>query len=235
MRFGILFGVFSYGAFGTVNQEIDREAGRYRVTLVGEGTGLRSRVESAGLIREGRFLPVSIRSAHTVRGRENTLAVDFDHERHRVEYHGVAHTFFLGRRRQVDDVLRLPQDRRVDDLLSATLNFAEDRLERSPDGTYGTWVVRRTRPENEGPDDVSPSGYRAELVPVRFKPTVDPGTGLLTALLDVSGFSSWARPGQPARVVFGPHRFLQLIDCPLILGSTLNIRLTERAAGAMSP
>src|SRR4030095_1615135 len=69
---------------------------------------------------------------------------------------------------------------------------------READGTYRTYIVRRARPENEGPDDVSPSGYRAELIPLRFQVVPDEAPGRLRALIDINGFSSWARRHQPA-------------------------------------
>jgi hypothetical protein len=135
------------------------------------------------------------------------------------------HTFFLGRRRQVDDTLKLPTDRRVDDLLSAELNFAANSLEQDPDGTYRTYIVRRSRPENEGPDDVSPSGYRAELVPLRFQVKPGDATGRLNSQIDITGFSSWARSDQPARVTFSPDRNLESVQSKLILGTTFKARL----------
>ena len=111
----------------------------------------------------------------------------------------MGHTFFLGRRRQVDDTLKLPVGQRVDDLLSAELNLGANKLDQDPDGTYRTLIVRRSRAENEGPDDVSPSGYRAELVPLRFRLTPDAATGRLNALIDITGFSSWARRNSASR------------------------------------
>src|SRR5207249_3516996 len=83
--------------------------------------------------------------------------------------------------RQVDDVVRLGPGQRVDDVISAELNFAANTLEVDPDGAVRITVVRRARPVNEGPDDVSSSGYRAELTTVRFRATPDTATGRLTA------------------------------------------------------
>jgi hypothetical protein len=230
IRFGILFGIFTINLAGTVVQELDPSTGRYRVVLAGEGAGVRNRAEAVGRLREGRFLPLSSRSAHTVRGRESTVAVDYDHDRGLIEYHAVAYTFLLGRRRQVDDVIRMPPGRPIDDLASASLNFAAGRLERAADGGYQTWIVRRARPRDEGPDDVAAQGYRAEVIPVHLRPFLDQASGRLTALVDVAGFTSWARPGQPARVVFGPTRLLESLACPLILGSSMNIRVMDGAA-----
>jgi hypothetical protein len=225
----VLFNLLSLSLTGTVVQEIDRRAGRYRVTMDGKGTAIGTKTEATGLIRDGRFKPLESRSVHQFRGRQNTAATTYDYDRQRAEIHGVTHTLLLGRRRQIDDVLALPPGRHVDDLISAQLNFAAGTLERDADGTYHTWVIRRARPENEGPDDVSLDGYRAELVPLRFRPTPDPATGRLTALIDITRFSSWARPDRPALITFAQDRQLESVQSSLILGTTLNVRVTASA------
>ena len=163
----------------------------------GEGDSISLHTDANGIIKQGRFMPVEMRSHSTIRGRESRLDMVYDHDRGTVEYHSVMHTFFLGRRRQVDDTLKLPSDRRVDDLLSAELNFAANVLEQDPDGTYRTFIVRRARPEDEGPDDVSASGYHAELIPLRFQAVPEGASGRLRALIDITSFSSWARRNQP--------------------------------------
>ena len=225
----VLFNLISFSLTGTVAQEIDRRAGRYRVTMEGQGAGISTRTEATGFIREGRFKPLESRSVHVFRGRQNTSTTTYDYDRQRVELHGVSHTLLLGRRRQVDDTMALPAGRQVDDLISAQLNFAGNSLDRDSDGTYHTWVVRRAQADNEGPDDVSPDGYRAELVPLRFRPSPDGPTGRLIALVDITRFSSWARPNQPARVTFGADRRLESVQSALILGTTLSVQVTASA------
>jgi hypothetical protein len=170
-------------------------------------------------------MPTETRSSHTVRGRENRLALSYDYERGVVSYHVVAHTLLLGRRWQVDDVVRLAPGQHVDDLISAVLNFAANALDVDSDGAFRITVVRRARSANEGPDDVSPTGYRAELATVRFHAATDAATGRMTALVDLTGFSSWARPARPARVVFGADRYLESATSSLILGTTFALRL----------
>ncbi len=224
---GVLFDMITFALKGTLIKEIDPAAGRYQLTMTGEGDKISLYTVARGVIRQGRYMPVELRSASTIRGRESTLDLLYDHDRGTVEYHAVSHTFFLGRRRQVDDLLKLPTDRAVDDLLSAELNFAANMLDREPDGTYRTYIVRRARPENEGPDDVSPSGYRAELVPLRFQVVPDERSGRLRALIDITGFSSWARRNQPARVIFGPDRHLESVQSKLMLGTTFKARLVN--------
>jgi len=226
---GVMWDVFTVSLTGTVIEEIDLAAGRYRMVLNGEGSSVTAHTEATGVIREGRFAPVETHSRSTIRGRENTVNLLYDYDRGTVEYHSVGHTFFLGRRRQADDTLKLPAGQRVDDLLSAELNLVANKLEQEPDGTYRTFVVRRSRAENEGPDDVSPSGYRAELVPLRFRLTPDAATGRLNALIDITGFSSWARRNEPARVTFTSDRRLETVQSKLILGTTLKVRVTAAA------
>ncbi|HEX6079611.1 MAG TPA: hypothetical protein VF197_08260 [Methylomirabilota bacterium] len=225
----ILFNFLTLSLAGTVVQEIDRRAGKYRVTMDGTGTAISTRTEATGIIRDGRFMPVESRSVHHFRGRENTVATSYDYARQRVELHAVTHTLLLGRRRQVDDALAIPPGRHIDDLISAELNFAADTLDHDGDGNYSTWVMRRARPDNEGPDDVSPDGYRAELVPLRFRPTPSGPGGRLTAQIDITRFSSWARPDTPARITFAPDRQLESVQSTLILGTTLSVRVTGNA------
>lgn len=222
---GVLFNLITFTLKGTVVKEIDHTAGRYRISMNGEGASISLHTDARGMIRQGCFMPVEIHSRSTIRGRESQLDMLYDHYRGTVEYHSVMHTFFLGRRRQVDDTLQLPADRRVDDLLSAELNFAANMLERDPDGMYRTFIVRRSRPDDEGPDDVSASGYHAELIPLRFQAESEGASGRLRALIDITSFSSWARRNQPARVTFGPDRHLEGVETKLILGTTFKVRL----------
>ena len=222
---GVMWDFFTFAVTGTVTEEIDLAAGRYRMVLAGEGSSITAHTEASGVIREGRFVPVETHSRSTIRGREGTLHLLYDYDRGTVEYHSVGHTFFLGRRRQVDDTLKLPPGQRVDDLLSAELNLGANKLDQDPDGTYRTLIVRRSRAENEGPDDVSPSGYRAELVPLRFQVTPGDAPGRLHSLIDITSFSSWARSNQPARVTFTADRHLESVQTKLILGTTFKARL----------
>src|SRR5207253_8217518 len=104
-----------------------------------------------------------------------------------------------------------------------------NKLTQEPAGTYRPAIVRRSGAEKQGPDDVSASGYRAELVPLRFRLTPDAATGRLNALIDITGFSSWARRNEPARVTFTPDRRLETVQSKLILGTTLKVRIKAAA------
>jgi hypothetical protein len=226
---GVMWDLFTLAMTGTVTEEIDLASGRYRMVLAGEGSNIAAHTDASGIIREGRHVPIETHSRSTIRGREGTLHLLYNYDRGTVEYHSVGYTFFLGRRRQVDDTLKLPAGQRVDDLLSAELNLRANKLDQDPDGTYRTLIVRRSRAENEGPDEVSPSGYRAELVPLRFRLTPDAATGRLNAFIDITGFSSWARRTEPARVTFTSDRRLETVQSKLILGTTFKVRIKAAA------
>jgi hypothetical protein len=222
----MLFDLLSYSVGGTMVEEIDARAGRYQVLITGTGTGVTTRIEARGMIDNGRHRPLELKSAHSFVGRPSSLSITYDYARGLVEYHAVGHTLLRGRRRQVDDVVTLPQGQPIDDAVSAGLNFAAGRLDQDPDGAYRMSVLRRSRPRGEGPDDVTPGAYRVEVVPVRFRVEPDTSTGKLTARVDMSGWSSWARADQPARLVFTPERRLESIETRLIWGSAVRMRLS---------
>ena len=222
----MLFNLLQYSVGGSMVEEVDAQAGRYRVLITGSGTGVTSRIEARGLIDNGRYRPLELKSAHSFVGRPSSLSIAYDYDRGLVDYHAIGHTLLSGRRRQVDDVVVLPADRPVDDAVSASFNFAKGRLEQDPDGAYRMSVLRRSRPRGEGPEDVTPGAYRVEVVPVRFHVEPDPGTGKLVAQIDMSGWSSWARPDQPARLVFTRERRLESIESRLAWGSQVRMRLS---------
>ena len=222
----MLFDLLRYSVDGSMVEEVDAAARRYHVLITGSGTGVSTHIEARGLIDDGRYRPLELKSAHSFVGRPSSLSITYDYERGLVDYHAVGHTLISGRRRQVDDVMALPPDKPVDDAVSAGFNFAAGRLEQDPDGAYRMNVLRRSRPPSEGPDDVTPGAYRIQVVPVRFKVEPDPGTGKLVAQMDMSGWSSWARADQPARLVFTPERRLESIETRLIWGSAVRMRLS---------
>ncbi len=226
VEISMLFDFLRYSVGGTMVEEVDAGAGRYRVLITGSGTGVSTRIEARGLIDNGRYRPLELKSAHSFMGRPSSLSITYDYERELVDYHAVGHTLLRGRRRQVDDVVVLPSDKPIDDAVSASFNFAAGRLEQDPDGAYRMNVLRRSRPPGEGPDDVTPGAYRVEVVPVRFQVEPDRSTGKLIAQVDMSGWSSWARADQPARLVFTPARRLESIETRLIWGSAVRMRLS---------
>jgi len=223
---GLLYNTLRFHLAGSSEERIDRGGGRYDVKLVGTGADIANRVESTGVLREGRWAPIEAASWFQVRGRESHSRIVYDHGRSRIEYHFRGETFFLRRLRVVDDVFPMPERIHVDDVVSAMLNYADNQWPVEADGSLQTHVVRRRRRQNEGVDDVDKNA-RAELVSFSLKPTVDPATGKPTALFDLTRFSSWAREGQPGRIVFGPARRPELIVTSLMMGTSVTIRVNS--------
>jgi hypothetical protein len=221
---GILYQMLTFHMKGDVQESVDRVAGRYDVQVSGQGDAIANRIESSGILRAGRWVPLRSASWFQVRGRESRTQVIYDYERHVIEYHARGETFFMRRLRVVDDMVPLPAGVVVDDAISALLSYRDGSWVPRPDGRLQTHVVRRRRAENEGPDDVA-QAYRAELIPLELKIESDPETRKPAALLDLSRFSSWARENRPARIVFDGERRPALITGSMILGTSLTIRL----------
>jgi hypothetical protein len=223
---GLLYDTLTLRMAGTIDETVDRDAGRYDVRVGGEGAGVANRIESTGRRRDGVWAPLQTRSWFQVRGRESRSEILYDHDRRSIEYHFRGETFFLRRLRRVDDTVSVPDGARVDDVISALLNYAEDRWRPGPDGTYGTHVVRRRRRDEEGPDDVDPQG-RAELVPLILRIAKEEASGKPIAVFDMTRFSSWARPGRPARLVFGTDRRPEVLTSSLMLGTSVTVRFRD--------
>jgi hypothetical protein len=221
---GILYDLLTLRLEGTVEEKLDRVTGQYRVVATGTGPGISNRVDSTGVLRDARWAPVQSQSWFDIRGRQSRTEINYDWAKRQIEYHARGETFFMRRLRVVDDVLPIPADAHLDDVMSATLNYADGRWFPQADGAYKTLVVRRRRAENEGPDDVA-SSYRAEIVPLELK-MVPETSGKVSALFDLSRFSSWAKPSQPARIVFAQNRRPELITSSMILGTSVTIRFT---------
>lgn len=221
---GILYKALKFRLDGTIDEAVDRAGGSYAMKIVGRGSGIANRVESSGILRQGRWAPLRTTAWFDVAGRESRSEVTYDYERRTAEYHYHGETFFLRRSRVADDVLTIPDATHVDDVISAILNHADGRWPARADGAFETHIVRRQRRETEGPDDADAS-YRAELVPFVLKVTSDPESGKATAVFDLTRFSSWAREDRPARIVFGPDRRPELITSSLILGTSVTIRI----------
>jgi hypothetical protein len=113
-------------------------------------------------------------------------------------------------------------------VFSALLNFRDGRWPPQPDGRYRTVVVRREKPEGEGPDDIR-DHYGAELKPVVLETSRDGDTGQLAAEFDLSRFSSWARQDKPGRLLFSADRRPQRLTASLVLGTSLTVRLAGAA------
>lgn len=228
---GILYGLLAFHIEGALTEAVDRAAGRYDVKLAGEGDGIANRIESHGIIREGRWTPGETHSWFSVKGRESRSDIAYDWTRRTIHYRFRGETFFLRRLRVADDRVPIPETAHVDDAISATLNYADGRWPPQADGSFSTHVIRRKKADNEGPDDVQTS-YRAELVPFMLKVAPDPESGKPAALFDLSRFSSWATRGEPARVTFGPDKRPEVMTMPMILGTSVRIHLRAARGGA---
>src|SRR5213594_4618787 len=220
----LLYGALSYRVEGTLTETIDRPSGRYDVTIAGEGDGIANRIESVGILRQGRWAPLRSRSFFSVKGRESRSDITYDYAARQVDYHFKGETFFLRRLRVVDDVVPMRDGSLVDDAISATLNYADQRWQPQADGSLVTHIVRRKIASNEGPDDVQ-ARYRAELAPLTLKVAVDPETRKPIARFDLTRFSSWAKQNQPALITFGGDRRPERLSLPMILGTSVQISL----------
>jgi hypothetical protein len=221
---GILYDMLTLQLQGTIEENVNRATGEYRVVANGLGPGIANRVDSVGILRNGRWAPVRSESWFDIRGRQSRTEVAYDWRKRQIQYSARVETFFLRRLRIVNDALSLTDGTHVDDVMSATLNYADGRWPADPDGAYRTLVVRRQRADNEGPDDVAKS-YRAEVVPFDLRAAPDTA-GKSTALFDLTRFSSWAKSSHPARIVFGVTRRPELITTSMILGTSVTIRFT---------
>jgi len=220
----LLYGALTYRIDETLAESIDRTAGRYEVSMTGEGDGIINRIESTGALRQGRWAPLRSKSFFSVKGRESRADITYDYAARTAVYHFKGETFFLRRLRVVDDVVPMPEGWLVDDAISATLNYADQLWPPQADGSLMTHIVRRKIANNEGPDDVQ-AQYRAELAPLVLKVAVDAETHKPVARFDLTRFSSWARQSQPAVITFGGDRRPESMSLPMILGTSVQISL----------
>ena len=206
----VLFSFLTLSLSGTAVQEIDRRAGKYRVTMDGQGTGISTRTEATGIIRNGRFKPVETKASIHFRNRENTL-------HHQLRLHPPAGRYSTrsptpfcsggGARSTTCWHPRGPPRGRPD-LGRAQLRRRHARA--GPDGTYQTYG-RAPRPARQR----RAGRCLARRLPRRAGTAALPGRARrghrpADARSSTSrGFSSWARAGQPARVTFAPDRHLE--------------------------
>jgi hypothetical protein len=227
-RVGVLYGTLRFEVTGQVEETVDRDAGRYEVRLHGRGSGIENDVEGRGTLRQGRWTPDRHRSRFAVYGRESSVDVAWDYERRTVAYRSRSETFFLRRVREVDDVIPIPEGALVDDVASATLNFADRRWVPDSSGALTTYIVRRRRGRREASDEVE-TVYRAELVPFVLRVGPDLDSGRPAATIDLTRFSSWALEGEPARITFGTDRRPETLTASLMLGTSVAVRIGGRA------
>src|SRR5207237_434643 len=67
----LLYGALTYRIDETLSESIDKTGGRYAVAVTGEGEGIANRIDSAGILRQGRWAPLRTQSFFSVKGRES--------------------------------------------------------------------------------------------------------------------------------------------------------------------
>ena len=219
----VLYGALRFRLAGSIDERVDRAAGRYDVRIEGQGTSFSNRGESSGMLREGRWAPLHSASWVKIAGREGRSEIAYDYERRVAQYRSRSETFFLGRVRAVDDVVPLPPGVHVDDTMSAFLNHADGYWRPGPSGALETRVVRRQREPREGVEETAGT-VRAEIVPVTLNLDGEQAGGVRTVSLDITRFSAWALADQPARIVFGPDGRPQQLTSRLMFGTSLTVR-----------
>src|SRR5262245_57040446 len=113
----ILYRAFTLRFTGTMDEVIDRTAGRYEVTIRGEGSQIANRIESQGMLRDGRWATLRTTSWFQVVGRESQTTLLYDYASGTADYRHRSETFLLRRQRIGEDVLSIPAGH-VDDAIS---------------------------------------------------------------------------------------------------------------------
>src|SRR5919109_868452 len=90
----LLYGVWHLAMTGKIDEQVDRTAGRYAVTMAGQGAGTANRIQSTGVLQGGRWAPLKATACFEVRGRQSRSEIAYDYERRRVDYHYKGETFF---------------------------------------------------------------------------------------------------------------------------------------------
>src|SRR6266852_1083325 len=134
---GVLWDAMTFHLPGTLEESVDRTAGRYEIKAVGQGSQIQNRIESRGVLAAGRWAPLEATSWFQVAGRETR----YDYDKRRVEYHFKGETFLLRRVRVADDVVTIPPGLHVDDVITAVLNYADGRWPPEADGRSHTLLV----------------------------------------------------------------------------------------------
>ena len=129
---GILYDMLTLQLRGSIEEIVNYAAGDYRVIATGVGANIQNRFESSGVLQSGRWKPVRSHSWFEIRGRQSRTDVAYDWSKRRIEYQARGETFFLKRIRVVDDVVVLPDGTHVDDVITATLNYADGRWPAVP-------------------------------------------------------------------------------------------------------
>src|SRR5919198_4574549 len=90
---GLLYRMLTFHLEGTLDEHVDGAVGRYEILSSGQGDRIASRVESKGVLRDERWVPVRATSYFEVYGRQSRTEIAYDHERRSAEYHARGETF----------------------------------------------------------------------------------------------------------------------------------------------
>jgi hypothetical protein len=227
VKIGLLY-VLTFGMTGVLEQEVDHTAGTYRVRLVGEGSGVRNRFESAGVVRQGRFSPRTTFAYHTIRGREHQTRVVYDDDRRVVQYDHRSETFLLGRIRSGRNSFAVPEGLAVDDFATVIMNHGAGLFEAAGKA-YRVFIVRRAQRPGEGVDEVQAGGARGEIVPLDVSFIKDPDGPGTVSLVDFSTLSSWSKASDPMRFTFAADRRIARTDGRFILGTSVQVTFQPRS------
>jgi hypothetical protein len=78
---GILYDMLTLRLQGSIEETVDRRTGEYRVLATGTGPGIANRLDSSGVLRNGRWAPVRSQSWFDIRGRQTHTDVVYDWRR----------------------------------------------------------------------------------------------------------------------------------------------------------
>lgn len=226
----LLGGLMRFEMHGTLVERVDPGTGRFAVRANGRGSGIETLLDSRGVLHENRWVPEATVLHVSLWGRIYRTELQHDVRARLVRYRSRGESFFLRQLRLTDDTLTLEPGLHIDDLCSAYVNYAERRWAPDAGGVFRTHLVRRSENPQPGPD--GRPAYRAELRPLVIEPSRADGEARATALIDITGFSSWALATWPARVAFGADRRPERIDFRLRYGTTVAIRFGATPAMA---
>src|SRR5260370_3477363 len=110
--------MLGYLVEGMLSERVDRAGGSYEVKIAGEGDGIANRIESSGVLLNGRWAPQESHSFFSVKGRKSRSDIAYDWTRRTIAYHFRGETFFLRMLRVADGVVPGPGGVRVEGSLS---------------------------------------------------------------------------------------------------------------------
>src|SRR2546428_13755893 len=84
---GVLWDAMTFHLPGALEEAVDRAAGRYEIKAVGQGSKIQNRVESRGMLVDGRWAPLEATPRFLVAGRETRSQTRYDYDRRRIEQH----------------------------------------------------------------------------------------------------------------------------------------------------